>query len=176
MAAHLIRKVSQEGIGYSTVDLNDVCHVYASAIPRRGSTFHQQADDALRIIEAVTHDEGTHGAIVHQTVFLADIGQIDECRRIIRDFYGRDLPATSYIPQSPCEGKLLAIECLGVGRNRDGVEIDRISEQLVLARHNRITWAHCAQVVPPLASWLARDLNLIRLKGVVIDGILRKTI
>ena len=132
MAAHTIRKASQEGIGYSTVDLSDVRHVLAAAVPRRGSTLRQQADDALRIIDAVTHEEGVRGAIVHQAVFLADMNQIDECRRIIRDFYGRDLPATSYIPQAPCEGKLLAIECLGVGRNSGHVEIVRASEQLVI--------------------------------------------
>ena len=147
MAAHTIRKASQEGIGYSTVDLSDVRHVFAAAVPRRGSTFRQQADEALRIIEAVTHEEGVSEAIVHQSVFLADIGQLDECRQIIRDFYGRDLPATSYIPQPPCAEKLLAIECLGIGRNRGDVEIQRISEQLVIARHNRITWAHCASAV-----------------------------
>jgi enamine deaminase RidA (YjgF/YER057c/UK114 family) len=149
MATHTIRKASQEGVGYSTVDLSDVRHVFAAAIPRRGSTLREQADDALRIIEAVTHEEDARETIVHQAVFLADMGQIDECRRIIGDFYGSDLPATSYIPQSPCEGKLLAIECLGVGQNRGEVEIRRISEQLVIARHNRITWAHCAPVVPP---------------------------
>ena len=173
MAAHAIRKVSQEGIGYSTVDLNDVRHVFAAAVPRRGSTFRQQADDALRIIEAVTHDEGTRGAIVHQAVFLADIGQIGECRQIIHDFYGSDLPATSYIPQSPCEGKLLAIECLGVSQNRGNVEIDRISEQLVLARHNRITWAHCAQVAPSTQALGAYDdaLSGFEQMRLLLDGV-----
>ena len=34
MAAHTIRKVSREGIGYSTVDLGDVRHVFAAAVPR----------------------------------------------------------------------------------------------------------------------------------------------
>ena len=54
------------------------------------------------------------------------------------------MPATSYIPQPPCEGKLLAIEALGVGCGKGEVEIERISEQLVVARHNGIAWVHCA--------------------------------
>lgn len=149
MAAHTIQKASQEGVGYSMVDLSDVRHVFAAASPRRGSTLRQQTDDVLRTIETVIHENGVHGAIVHQAVFMADINQIDECRQIICEFYGNDLPATSYIPQSPCEGKLLAIECLGIGRERGDVEINRISEQLVIARHNRITWAHCAPGVSP---------------------------
>ena len=148
MATHTIRKVSDDGIGYSVVELNDVRHVFAAAVPRRGATLRQQADDALRTIEAVNHEEGTRGSIVHQAVFVADVSRIDECRQIIREFYGSELPATSYIPQPPCEGKLLAIEALGVGQGRGEVDIERVSEQLVIARHNGIAWAHCAQVVP----------------------------
>ncbi len=115
MATHTIRKASHEGIGYSVVELNDVRHVFAAAVPRRGLTLRQQADDALRTIEAVIQEEGTLGSIVHQAVFVPNVSQIDECRQIIRDFYGEEMPATSYIPQPPCEGKLLAIEALGVG-------------------------------------------------------------
>jgi enamine deaminase RidA (YjgF/YER057c/UK114 family) len=148
MAAHTIRSVSDEGIGYSVVELADVRHVFAAAVPRRGTTLHEQADDALRTIQAVIQEEGTRGSIVHQAVFVADVGQIGQCRQIIRDFYGSELPATSYIPQPPCEGKLLAIEAMGVGRGEREVEIRRVSEQLVIARHNGIAWAHCAQVTP----------------------------
>jgi enamine deaminase RidA (YjgF/YER057c/UK114 family) len=153
MAAHTIRKLSDEGIGYSAVELADVRHVFAAAVPRRGSTLSQQAHDALRTIAAVIEAEGVRGSIVHQAVFVADVGQIAECRQIIRDFYGSELPATSYVPQPPCAGKLLAIEALGVGRDPQAgtpgeVEIQRVSEQLVIARHNGIAWAHCAQVVP----------------------------
>lgn len=149
MAAFTIRKASNDGIGYSVVDLNDVRHVFATAVPRGGNTLSQQAADALGTIEAVAREEGSRGAIVHQTVFLAHDEHTDECRQIIREFYGKDLPATSYVPQPPCEGKLLSIECLGVGQERGRVEIERVSEQLVVARHNGIAWAHCAQAVPP---------------------------
>jgi enamine deaminase RidA (YjgF/YER057c/UK114 family) len=148
MADHTIRKASHEGIGYSVVDVSDVRHLFAAAVPRRGSTLREQAHDALRTIETVIREEGTRGSIVHQSVFLADIGQTDECRQVIRDFYGSELPATSYIPQRPCEGKRLAIEALGVGRGVGEVAIERVSEQVAIARHHGIAWVHCAQVVP----------------------------
>jgi len=148
MATHVIRKVVDKGVGFSAVDLNDVRHVFATAVPRRGSTLAEQAGDALRTIEAVIEQEGTAKSIVQQAVFLADVGQVDECRQIIRKFYGREMPATSYIPQPPCEGKLLSIEAMGVGRGKREVEIQRVSEQLVIARHNGIAWVHCAQTVP----------------------------
>ena len=160
MAAHTIRSVSDEGVGYSVVELGDVRHVFAAAVPRRGTTLRQQAHDALRTIQAVSQEEGTHGSIVHQAVFVADVRQVDECRQIIREFYGSECPATSYIPQPPCEGKLLAIEALGLGRGERPVEIQRVSEQLVIARHNGIAWAHCAQLVPGPQSGRVYDASL----------------
>ena len=148
MADHTIRKVSNSGVGYSVVDLNDVRHVFAAAAPLTGATFDQQADDALRTICAVTGEEGTRGSIVHQAVFLADMTHLARCRQMMRDFYGPKLPATSYIAQPPCGGKLLAIEALGVGQGLGEVEIERVSEELVIARHNGIAWVHCAAAVP----------------------------
>ena len=147
MADHTIRKVSQSGVGYSVVDLADVRHVYAAATPRNGATFDQQAVDALCTIEAVIGQQGSRGSIVHQAVFMADMTHLDRCRQLMREFYGAELPATSYIPQPPCGGKMLAIEALGVGRGQGEVEIERISEELVIARHNGIAWVHCDEVV-----------------------------
>ena len=152
MAACTIQKSCRDGIGWSAVELGDVRHLFATAIPRRGATLAEEARDALETIAGAVCDEGDRRSIVHQAVFVADPSRIDECRRIIHDFYGSDLPATTYIPQPPCDGRLLAIEALGVGRGRGEVEIERISPQLVIARHNGIAWIHCAQIVPPMCA------------------------
>ena len=147
-AGSLVRKVARDGIGYSVVELSNVRHVFAAAVPLSGSTLEEQAHDALRTIEAVVNKEGTRASIVHQSVFVADAASIEPCRRLIHDFYGDDLPATTYVRQRPCEGKLLAIEAMGVGQGEKDVQIDRLSEQLVIASHNGISWVHCAQAVP----------------------------
>lgn len=160
MANHAIGKVSHRGIGFSVVELNDVRHVYAAAVPRRTGTLREEVDDALETIEAVMYEEGTRGSIVHQAVFVADLGEVDECRRMIREFYGREMPATSYIPQPPCEGKRLAIEALGVGQGPSQVDIQRISEQLVIARHNEVAWVHAAHAVPQTSAGTVYDQSL----------------
>ena len=85
MADHTIRKISHSGVGYSVVDLNDVRHVFAAATPLAGSTFDQQADDALRTIQAVIGEGGHAGSIVHQAVFLADMSHVARCRQIMRE-------------------------------------------------------------------------------------------
>ncbi len=144
----MIRKESSEGIGYSVVELNDVRHVFASAVPRSGENLNDQAQDALRTIKEINREEGIRGSIVMQAVFLRDIRQMDQCRQIMRDFYGDGLPATTYIPQPPCEGKLLSIEALGVGRTMEGVRIQRLSERLIITSHSGISWVHCGHIEP----------------------------
>ena len=76
------------------------------------------------------------------------MAHLARCQQIMREFYGPELPATSYIPQPPCGGKLLAIEALGVGQGRGEVQIQRVSDELVIARHNGIAWVHCTRTVP----------------------------
>lgn len=144
----MIRKVCSDGVGYSVVDLTDVRHVFAAAVPRVSGDLSTQTWDALKTIESVMKEESTRGSIVHQVVFLADYSKVEECRRIMREFYGPEFPATTYVPQKPCHGALVSIEALGVGRQRGEVAIERKSEQLVIASHNGISWIHCAHVTP----------------------------
>jgi enamine deaminase RidA (YjgF/YER057c/UK114 family) len=177
-----IRKISSDGVGYSVVDLSDVRHIFAAAVPRKGETLQEQAQDALETIEAVMCDEGSWGSIVKQAVFYSDYEQLDELRRIMGEFYGPDLPATTYVPQHPCDGKLLAIEALGVGQGYGEVEIERRNEHVVIARHNGISWIHCGQIVPRSVarSVYGRSLNcfrqmrdLLTAEGVDFDQIIR---
>jgi enamine deaminase RidA (YjgF/YER057c/UK114 family) len=156
----MIRKESSEGIGYSVVELNEVRHVLVSAVPRQGGNLHEQARDALHTVEAVIQEEGVWGAIVKQDIFLKDIGQQEACRQVINDFYGDELPATTYIPQPPCAGKLLEIEALGVSRGRGEVKIERHSERTVVTRHDDLTWVHLANIVPETTATGVYDRTL----------------
>ena len=144
----MIRKVSSEGIGYAVIDLNGVTHIFAAAVPKKGTGLLEQSQDALRTIEAVVRDESALGTIVRQTVFLKDFDRREDARQIIEDFYGKDLPATCYIVQPPCEGKELVIEAWGVGRGTGKVEIQRNSDNLVVVAHDGMRWAHCSRFAP----------------------------
>ncbi len=147
----MIRHESSPGIGYSVVELNGVRHILAAAVPRHGDTLREQTRDALRTIEQVIDEEGTRNSIVHQAVFIADSGLIDECRQVIREFYGEHPPATTFVPQHPCQGSLVAIEALAVGGGPGKVEIERRGDQLVTVKHGGVAWTHVGQVVPTIA-------------------------
>jgi enamine deaminase RidA (YjgF/YER057c/UK114 family) len=145
-ASLMIKRESCRGIGYSIAELNGVRHVFVSAVPRQGNGLPEQVRDALRTVRAVIGEHSDCNSIVHQAVFVRDLEHVETCRQIILDFYGDQLPATSYIPQAPCDGKELAIEALGVGCGE--VEIERCCEQLVVARHSGTTWIHAANLFP----------------------------
>jgi len=92
---HQLRRVSGDGYGYSVVELDDVRQVLAVATGVAGGELRNQAREALQTIGAVHDEESTRGSIVHQTVFVARPELVPECRTIISDFYGDELPATS---------------------------------------------------------------------------------
>jgi len=144
----MIRKVSSEGVGYSVADLTQVRYLFVSGIPRDGADLFEQAYGALTAVARVMHEEGARNGIVRQDVFIRDAALIPDCKKIIEEFYGGALPATDYIIQPPCGGKLLEIEAWGVSRQKGDVAIERVSEHLVILRHSGIGWAHCAGITP----------------------------
>lgn len=160
----MIRKVSRHGVGYSVVDLEGVSHVFAAAVPREGSRLEEEARDALRTIEAVFREEGDRDSIVAQTVFLRDPAELEACRSILKDFYGRAMPATTYVAQPPCEGRLLSLEALGIGKGEDAVVIERVDERTVVARHGGVSWIHVAHATPSTSDprLYARTLSAFR--------------
>ena len=113
---HMIRKHVGKNIGYSVVERGGGRQIFISAAPSGGGDLETQAREVLESIKQAADREGMPGAIVQQAVFLRDRNQIEACRRIVREHYGREMPATTYIAQPPCRGSLLEIEAVGAGR------------------------------------------------------------
>jgi enamine deaminase RidA (YjgF/YER057c/UK114 family) len=154
----MIRKHLQDGISYSVVESDGMRHVFLAAQPCLDATVSDQLKKTLRSLDEIC---GAHGGlIVMQSVFLAKSENQADCRRMMREYYGDELPATSYIPQPPCAGGCLAIEAWVVGPSEDAIEYDRLSENLVLARHRGTTWAYLADVRPEIAAGLIYDRSL----------------
>jgi enamine deaminase RidA (YjgF/YER057c/UK114 family) len=144
----MINRKLREGISHSVVELGGTRHVFASATPRQEGNLRAQCEDALRSIQAAFSDCGAGGSIIKQSIFIGDPRQIDQCREIVREFHGDNLPATTYIPQRPCSGKLLEIEAMGIASEDGQVDIERHSEQLVVSRHDGVAWLHSSHIAP----------------------------
>ncbi len=156
----MIHKEIRADAGYSVVEFNGVRHVFATVTPCCGITLLEQADSALRTTKALFREEGGSGSIVMQSVFLRNIEDQTACRQIFEAFYGRELPATSYISQPPCDGKLLSIEAWGLAGGGDQVQIERLGKGMVTARHDGVTWAYLADVRPETAARSTCDRSL----------------
>jgi enamine deaminase RidA (YjgF/YER057c/UK114 family) len=148
MANPVVRNTAGDGNRYAVVALGGVCHVFATVVPHAGGNLREQATDALEAVAALMSAEGAGGAVVHQALFLAEGESMAACRQIVREFYGRDVPATSYIPQAPCAGERLAIEAMGIGRGRDQVDIRRVSDQVVVIKHHGVAWVYADHAQP----------------------------
>lgn len=141
-------QAAQDGVAYSVVELNAVNHVFAAARPRSGHSLREQTHSVIETIRGVLQRLDAAESLLHLTVFLADGSQTAACRQVVRALLGANVPATSYVAQPPCDGSLLAIEVLALGRGREKVHIQRVSDQLLLARQDDRTWIFADQAVP----------------------------
>jgi enamine deaminase RidA (YjgF/YER057c/UK114 family) len=141
----MIRKDFHEGIGYSVVEFDGLRQIFATALPCCGDTFAEQAEEVLESLKTIFHKEGAEASVVMQTVFLHHLANQADCRRMMREFYGKDLPATAYVVQPPCDGNLLSIEAWGLKGSKDQLGIERAGE-MVLARHRGMTWAYLSNI------------------------------
>ncbi len=148
MSTHVVRRGGFHNGHYSVIELNGVCQVLATVEPDLSGTLREETLDALKAVASVMNAEGAGGAVIHQTLFLADENSIAACRQIVREFYGQDLPASCFVLQPPCSGRRLAIEAFGLGKGREHVEIERVSDQVVITRHKGVTSVYADHAVP----------------------------
>lgn len=143
--SEVVRKESGERSRHAVVEVAGVRHVLAAVVPEASGGLREQVRDAAEKVAAVMRAEGAAG-VVHQTVFLAADASMPLCRQVLRDHYGAEMPATSYVPQPPCSGKLVAIEAIGLAG--EGLVVRRISDQVVAARQGELEWTYAAGAVP----------------------------
>ena len=157
----MIRKTSSADAASSVVELGGVRHLFAAAVPRNGGDFQRQAHDALRTIEAVAREEGVWGSIVQQAVFLERLPAgrgvpADRARFLWRPTAGHKLHSPGRLAEANCWQSRFWEST----RRRGSAEVRRLSERTVTARHNGITWVHCANIIPETPAETVYDRSL----------------
>lgn len=61
MATHAVRKTCREGHSFAAVEVDSLCHVLATAVPRGGVTLREQVRDALRQVAGAVREGGPTG-------------------------------------------------------------------------------------------------------------------
>jgi enamine deaminase RidA (YjgF/YER057c/UK114 family) len=141
-----IRKESIDGCNCSVVQSGGFRRIFATAAPRGDGSFVEQAEDAFKSLHNVLQSEGAADSAVMQSIFLDDTENRTACRKMVREYYGKNLPATAYLFQPPCDGKRIAIEAWAIADDDKSIEIERRDERMVLVRQPGIEWAYLADI------------------------------
>jgi len=102
---------------------------------------------------------------VAMSVFMSDIGQKQLLRQKFYDFFGENLPATTYIPQTSCFGNSFVVELFAVKGDQSNVSVKRHSENIVQVLADDMTVLFCGDIRSdelPLLSY-HRSLSAIHL-------------
>lgn len=141
----MISRRMEEGVGCAVADVPEARYVYATATGSKGDV-QKQTRDALAALAAAMDEHGAAGSVVRQAVFVADPSDVPACRRLVEEFYGHALPATTYVTEPPCPGRLVAIEAHGLAPGERPFQIERISRHVVVTRYEETAWCHCGGV------------------------------
>ncbi len=116
-----LRRASAKGCEYSIVDKNGVEYLYAvvSASDVVGN-FRDQTIEAFRRLENLLESEDCVG-LVKLNVFLRNVGDKQLVRALAARFFGSQVPATTYIPQTPCDpNAVLKLEATAIRLDENG--------------------------------------------------------
>ena len=101
---------------------------------------------------------------VTMSVFVSDIGQKQFLRQKFHEFFGKYLPATTYIPQTSCFGNSIIVELFAVGSDTANLEIKRHAENSVQVDADGMSILFCGDIrsnEEPLLSY-DRSMNAIQ--------------
>lgn len=105
-----LRRGAVDGCAYSTVDKNGVEFFYGVATSNGVGNAREQTFDAFRRLDAALARADFAGRVVKLNVFLREIGDKELVRAVLRKFWGpENVPATTFIPQKACDGRLALI-------------------------------------------------------------------
>ncbi len=145
----MIRREVNRDVACSVIEMNGVRHVHVVAKPHVGGSIAEQTCVALQAVRAAMGDHGASESIVEQSIFAAELERTDACRDVVRGFYGREMPATTYVPQIPCGDAVVVVEAFGLApAGEKSFRLERRSDQLVVVHYDGASWCHCGHVPP----------------------------
>lgn len=145
---HYFFKTTGLGCSYSLCD-DGVIHFDGVISPAGGRDVQAQACSAIERLDSLLRRERLEGCVTAHTVFLREIGDFCEVRRLLRDYYGDHLPALTFVPQKPCDESLaLLFEVRAMKGNPGRIRIRRLSEHAVSIDAQGISLGFFGGLVP----------------------------
>ena len=152
------------GGAFSLIRQKNLRQLYLVAESSANGDFESHFTEILETFAEVLSRQGMMNSTVALSVFLSDIGQKQFLRQKFREFFGENLPATTYIPQTSCFGNGLVAELFAVGTENSNLEIKRHAENSVQVNADDMSILFCSDIRSdemPLLSY-DRSLNAIQ--------------
>jgi enamine deaminase RidA (YjgF/YER057c/UK114 family) len=130
---------------HAIVSLGQLARLAVMAVPGRRGSFRMEAEDLFAQIACMVRNQGIPLQPTTMMVFLRNAADEAECREVIRTRFAGQMPVTTYVVQPPCGGAALGVELWGVGG--PGVNVKRLSPQLVTVESDGIRWVYCGDIV-----------------------------
>lgn len=113
--------------GTSVADFAGARLVYSAAEPSVTGRLERQLNDAIDYVEAASG----LSSVYHLVLFVADEQAIATCRQHLKARFGAHAPATTFVPQAPLSGHLLALEAWSALSQKVEVGIHGLADDLV---------------------------------------------
>jgi enamine deaminase RidA (YjgF/YER057c/UK114 family) len=130
----------------SRVTLVDSVRLALMLTPSGRGTFEKQVQELFEILGAALSSESHSLSVTSQTVFLRDPSDQRQCSELLRAYYGKNLPVTTFVYQPPCCGAALAIEAWAVGG--PSLKVERFGSHAVSVSYNGVRWIYCGGIQP----------------------------
>ena len=160
----MTEKNNQETLVYRLVERGDVRRLYLSVSPDRTMVegmlarggkpttedYRQQTESVIEQLRQLLEDTDFMHHVVMMAVFMADISKKQLVRLMMRDFFDLNVvptstPVTTYIPQCPADGGLIAIELYAVSGS--GVRIGlAYREESITVEYHRMKWCYAGDI------------------------------
>ena len=100
-------KTEGQGCAFSSCDCGGVTNFCAVIPPEAGGDIEEQTRSAIARLDLLLRRERLEGGALIQTVFLRRMEDRPVIHQMLLDYYGDHLPAITYVPQRPCDDRLL---------------------------------------------------------------------
>ncbi|MDR1492490.1 MAG: hypothetical protein LBT05_07200 [Planctomycetaceae bacterium] len=154
-------KANGRGGAFSLIQRKSLRQMYLVAESFSEGNLETKFNEICNTLINVLDKQSMRDSVITMSVFLYDLTQKQFLRQNFIDFFGKNLPQITYIPQNSCFGKSIVVELFAIGSENQSFEIHRHSENSVEVLTDDLSVLFCGDVRPdekPQKSYF-RSLN-----------------
>ena len=146
---------------FSLIRQKNLRQLYLVAESSSGGDLETQFAEIRDSLAEVLAQLNMQNSVVALSVFVPDIAQKQFFRQKFYEFFGGNLPAITYIPQTSCFGNSFSVELFAIGSDATNFAIRRCNENTVQVLTDKMAIVFCGDIrsdAGPMGSY-DRSLN-----------------